>query len=143
MIIRFYNYIYYRIYHTLYQLELKQNEFLKFKASTHPDTNRLNHFCAFYVASIISINLFSVLFLFYLIFKSTLPTYYYLSKKTLLIFLFIINFFFYMLYSDTKLFIRLQKSYKREKYKKIKGWGVFIYICFSIILIIYLSTNYN
>lgn len=134
MISDFYDYIYYRIYGAFYQLELKQNEFLKFNSSPEPDKDRLTLYCAFYISAIISMNVMSLLLLFYLLFESSLPRYYFLSNSVIPALLVIVCSIFYLFYYDKTLYNRLKKHYKKENKKSIKGWFVFGYVCFSVII---------
>ena len=140
---RFYDYIYYRLYKTVYQHELKLNVFLRFDATPEPDKSHLNLYCAYYIGAVISMNIISLLFMFYILFESSLPTFYYLSSKSIIIIAIILSVIFYMQYDDNELYIQLDSLYKDEKHRKIKGWLVFTYISCSIIGFFYLLTCYN
>ncbi len=141
MIIRFYNYIYYRIYCAICNLHIRQNQFLRIDSKV--EINYVYVYCARYLGCIISINSISLLLLLYVLLNPLLPKFYFLSGTTFFIIGIVLCLVMSGIYHDKELFEILKKEYKNEKNKKIKGWLVFFYICFSVIAFFVLCNYYS
>ena len=115
--IKFFEYCFYRI----------RNSKLSQLSGNHPQAtaSALISYCE-------TMNILTIIFAFHLFYKN--QHYLILCVIAIIIFLYVIN---TCLLLTEKKYKRLIEYYKDEKHKKLKGWGVFLYVVGSIFLAIY------